>query len=247
MEQYIEVVNRYPEDEGLTKEAAAYAVAHGQAGRLVAFYRKTIGDSPLDYRWPIVLGRIETVTEDFPAAIADYERGIKARPDRADVLEAKARLEERLMRFDDAIKSYARLYELAYRNPQWLIKVAELRARSGQTAEAVSALKTAIIGARTETADADFAIAEQLETWHILPDAVAFAERGASLAGADLFKTGEHAEVYARIMARGRRMDAVLSRLGSNPASGWPGGAGGRTRSWPKRTRRKRRCGWSRR
>jgi hypothetical protein len=49
------------------------------------------------------------------------------------VLEAKGRLEERLMRFDDAIKSYSRLYELAYRDPQWLIKVAELRARSGQT------------------------------------------------------------------------------------------------------------------
>jgi tetratricopeptide (TPR) repeat protein len=101
--QYIEVVNSYPEDEGLTKEAAAYAMAHAQAGPLVAFYRKTIGEAPFDYRWPIVLGRIETVTEDFPAAIADYERGIKARPDRADVLEAKARLEERLMRFDDAI------------------------------------------------------------------------------------------------------------------------------------------------
>ena len=84
-----------------------------------------------------MLGRIETVTEDFPAAIADYERGIKARPDRADVLEAKARLEERLMRFDDAMKSYGRLYELAYRNPRWLVKVAELHARLGQNSEAV--------------------------------------------------------------------------------------------------------------
>ena len=123
MDQYIEVLNSYPEDEALAKEAAAYAMAHGEAARLVAFYRKTTTAAPLDYRWPIVLGRIETVTEDFAAAIADYERAIKARPDRADVLEAKAGLEERLMRFDDALASYARLYELAYRDPQWLIKV----------------------------------------------------------------------------------------------------------------------------
>jgi len=219
VDQYIEVINGYPEDEALTKEAAAYAMAHSQAARLLAFYRKTVSDAPLDYRWPIVLGRIETVMEDFPAAIADYERAIKARPDRADVLEAKARLEERLARFEDSIKSYGRLYELSYRNPEWLIKVAELHARLGQTAEAVNALKSAIIGQRTETADADFEIAEQLEAWHILPDAVAFADRGAKVQGADLFNSGSNAQIYTRIMVRARRTDAVLSRLDGKPAS----------------------------
>lgn len=216
-DQYIEVINSYPEDEALTKEAASYAVAHEQAARIVAFYRKTIADAPLDYRWPIVLGRIETVTEDYPAAIADYERGIKARPDRADVLEAKGRLEERLIRFDDAIKSYSRLYELSYRNPQWMIKVAELQARSGRNSEAVGSLKTAISGARTETADADFAIAERLESWHILDDAVAFTDRGANRLGSGLFKNAGAALIYSRIMVRARRMNAVLARLGADP------------------------------
>jgi Flp pilus assembly protein TadD len=222
VDQYIEVVDSYPEDEALAREAAAYAVAHNQAARMLAFYRKTVAGAPLDYRWPIVLGRMETVTEDYAAAIADYERAIKARPDRADVFEAKARLEERLMRFDDAIRSYSRLYELAYHDPQYLIKVAGLQARSGRNAEAVAALKTAIIGTRRETAKADFAIAEQLESWHILPDAVTFVERGASLAGGALFSLNDysgpgHAMTYARIMARARRMDAVLPRLGGNP------------------------------
>ncbi|MGA3042647.1 MAG: tetratricopeptide repeat protein [Bryobacteraceae bacterium] len=213
VDQYIEVVDSYPEDEALTKEAAAYAVGHGQTARMVAFYRKTIAAAPLDYRWPIVLARIETVAEDYPAAIADYERGIKARPDRADLLEAKGRLEERLIRFDDAIKTYSRLYELAYRDPQWLIRVAELRARTGQPAAAVAALRTAIVGARAETADAEFEISARLESWHILPDAAAFAERGANLAGSDLFKDAGNAAIYARIMAKARRSDAFLSRL----------------------------------
>jgi len=217
VDQYIEVLNSYPEDEALAKEAAAYAMAHGEVARLVAFYRKTTAEAPLDYRWPVVLGRIETVTEDFAAAIADYERAMKARPDRADVLVAKAGLEERLMRFDDALASCARLYDLAYRDPQWLIKVGELRARTGRNAEAVSALRTAIIGGRNETAGADFEIAEQLDSWHILPDAVSYAERGAKLAGDELFKEGGDALVYAGVMARARRMEAVISRLGTNP------------------------------
>jgi hypothetical protein len=131
------------------------------------------------------------------------------------VLESKARLEERLMRFNEAIKSYSRLYELTYRDPQWLVKVAELQARSGKAAEAVTALRTAVIGARTETAGADFDIAQRLEAWHLLTDAVRFAERGASLAGADLFTDAGRADavVFVRIMARARRMDEVLSRL----------------------------------
>jgi tetratricopeptide (TPR) repeat protein len=219
VDQYIEVVNNYPEDEALTREAAGYALGHAQMPRLAAFYRKTITDAPRDYRWPIVLGRIETVNEDYPAAIADYDRALQARPDRADVLQAKARLEERLMRFDTAIQSYNRLYQLTYRDPQWMIKVAEFQARSGQNAAAVEALKTAIIGARTETADADFAIADQLNTWHILPDAVTFAERGAHVAGADFWKSSGNALIYTRILTSARRMDAVLARLGSVEAT----------------------------
>ena len=206
VEQYMLTINSYPEDEGLTREAAAYAMAHGEAGRMLAFYRKTIHEAPRDYRWPIVLGRIETVTEDFPAAIADYERAMQARPDRADVLEAKARLQERLMRFGDALGSYTRLYELTYRDPQWLMKAAELQARMGHRAEAVSALQSAILGARKETAKADFAIAQRLEAWHMLPDAVSFAERGAALeAGLDA--------TYVRLMALTRRLNEVLARF----------------------------------
>ena len=132
VDQYIEVIDSYPEDEALTKEAAAYAVAHGQAPRMTRVLSQDHCRCAARLSLAIVLARIETAAEDYPSAIADYERAIKARPDRADVVQAKAGLEERLMRFDDAIASYGRLYELSYRDPQWMIKVAELRARPGQ-------------------------------------------------------------------------------------------------------------------
>jgi cellulose synthase operon protein C len=238
VDQYIEVVNSYPEDEALTKEAAAYAVAHSQAARMVAFYRQTIAAAPLDYRWPIVLARIETVTEDYPAAIADYERGIKARPDRADLLEAKGRLEERLMRFEDAIKTYARLYELAYRDPQWLIKVAEMRARRGQTSDAVAALTTAIIGARTETAAADFEIAERLESWHILRDAVAFADRARAWRVPIFSKKWQCGDLRAHdggCAPHGCRARAYGRQSRGGPASGAGGGENRRRDVYPGR------------
>ena len=224
VDQYIECIDNYPDDESLTKEAASYAVAHGLTDRMLAFYRKTVADAPRDYRWPIVLARIETVAEDYPAAIADYERAIKDRPDRADLFESKGQLEERLMRFDDAIRTYNRLHELAYRDPQWMIKVAELQARRGQNAEAVAALKTAIIGAHTETADADFDIAQRLETWRMIPQAVTFAEAGERRIGSDFNRADYHTAIYVRIMARARRIDAVLSHLIS-PAGTVPQGS----------------------
>ena len=215
VDQYIEVINRYPEDEDLAREAAAYARSHEQSAKLTAFYRKTISDAPRDYRWPIVSARIETVMENYPAAIADYDLAMKDRPDRSDIVEARANLEDRLMRFADAERSYLRLYELSYHAPEWLERVAEERARLGRRAECVDALKTAIVGSHAETAEADFEIAERLDSWRMTDDAVAFAERGAQLAGADLFTVpfSAQAQTHARIMTEARHYDVVLSRI----------------------------------
>jgi tetratricopeptide (TPR) repeat protein len=98
-----------------------------------------------------------------------------------------------------------------------MTKVAELQARLGRNSDAAAALETAIIGARSETTDADFAIAEKLEYWHLLPEAVSFAERGAKSLGADLSKQPDEAVFYAGIMTRARRMDVVLSGFGVDP------------------------------
>ena len=62
-------------------------------------------------------------------------------------------------------------------------------------------------------------IRDRLESWHILPDAAAFADRGAERAGRDLFKESNNAVIYARIMARARRTDAILPRLGADAAT----------------------------
>ena len=148
IDQYIEIVNRYPDDEPLLQEAGRYARQHARTDQLLAYYTKTAADSPRDYRWPMLLAKLETQFEHFPAAIAAYAKAAAIRPDRADFQIARGRLEERLMRFDDAVASYAKTYELTYHDPQWMEKIAELRARQGRVDDAAKALRTALVDGR---------------------------------------------------------------------------------------------------
>jgi predicted Zn-dependent protease len=214
VDQYIELINAWPEDAALTEEAALYAVAHNNQNRIVAFYRKTINNSPRDPRWSVVLARIASAAEDGPLAADCYARALKLRPERQDLHIALAALDEHLHRPDDAIALYRRLYTLSYRDPQWMEKVAELSARQGRGADAVKALETAWIDGRPARAANAFTVAARLEQWGLLDEAQRFAEQGADQAGADLLvseQTG--AATYARILVRRRQAALALAHL----------------------------------
>ena len=216
VDQYVEILNRYPEDEGLAQEAAAYADRHNRRKQLLDYYAKAASDSPRDSRWPMILARLQTHFEDYPAAIASYFRARQVRPDRSDLLIARAALEERLMRFDDAVQSYTQVYDLTYRNTQWMEKVAEVRARQGQTEAVVQALRKALIEGRPERPGMFFEAARRLDSWNLLPQAREFAERGVSLAGRELLADRNNLDgtrVYARVMTKLREHQAAYARL----------------------------------
>ena len=215
-DQYIELINAYPEDAGLAQEAALLAGAHAQREKLLGFYRKTVDASSRDARWSIVLARLETALEDYPAAIEAYAKATRIRPEQKDLFAAKADLEERLHRLDDAVSDYQQLYKLSYRDPQWMEKVAEARARQGRTADAVKALEEAWIAGRPVKAANSFQVATRLEQWGLLDEARRFAEQGVESAGADLLVDAEDqagAATYARILARQRQSDVAFTRL----------------------------------
>ena len=216
VDQYIEILNKYPSDEGLAQEAAAFALRNGRRRQLLDYYTKATADSPKDYRWPMVLARIEAYFEDYSAAIASYVRARTVRPDLTDLLAAQAGLEERLMRFDDALKSYSRLYELAYQNPVWMEKVAELEARQGHTDAAVAALKKALVEGRPEKPELYFAAADRLVGWNMLEPARQFAQRGVALAGKDLLihPANTYGVVtYVTVLTRLRDYSTAYERL----------------------------------
>ena len=90
VDQYIELINNFPEDEGLVTEAALYALRYQRQQQLVDFYAKTVAQSPRDYRWPMVLAQMQTSLEEYPAAIDSYGKAIAIRPDRVDLRVARA-------------------------------------------------------------------------------------------------------------------------------------------------------------
>ncbi len=228
VDQYIELINKFPEDSELTTEAALFALRYQRQSQLLDFYGKTVVQSPSDYRWPMALARIQTSLENFPAAIDMYGKAIAVRPDRVDLRVARAELNERLMHFDDAIADYERLYELAYKDPKWMGNVAEARARQSRNDDAVKALRIALIEGRPENADKYFEAARRLESWGMLTEARSFAEKGVETAGSDLLATSEQqsgAKLYARIMTRLRQQEkayAVLQHVRSAASSALP-------------------------
>jgi tetratricopeptide (TPR) repeat protein len=213
VDQYIEVINRYAEDQALLDEAAAFAKKHDQQARLTAYYDKTAAASPRDARWPLVLARLHTSFENFDRAIEAYTAASKIRPERTDWLIARGNLEERLLRFDEAAATFAKVYELTYRNSQWMERVAEIRARQGRNDDAVAALRTAFLEGRTDAADGYFEVARRLEQWALYDAALPLAERGVELAGAKLLEGyREGAMTYARLMTRARRHVAAQAK-----------------------------------
>ena len=216
VDQYIELINNYPEDEALVSEAAFYAQRYQRQPQLLNFYTKTVADSPRDYRWSMVLARIHATLEQYPEAIETYSKAIAIRPDRIDLYTARAGLEERLMRFDDAASDYERLYQLSFQDPQWMEKVAEVRARQGKNDAAVAALQTALIAGRPENAANYREVAQRLEAWGMLTEARTFAEHGVQVAGDDLLAVPENhaaADLYVRVMTRLRQQESAYAAL----------------------------------
>ncbi|MGA8028051.1 MAG: hypothetical protein WB992_12985 [Bryobacteraceae bacterium] len=167
LEQYQLLLNAFPEDGLLASEIARYADARQLALPLIAYYQKATSESPRDYRWPLVLARIETSLRHYPQAITAYEKAAYVRPDRSDLFIAKADLETRLLRFDDAIKSYAKLYELSFHNVEYLADQAELYARLGNHPQTMRLLRAAYIDPRPHEPAGYVSAMEHLAEWHM--------------------------------------------------------------------------------
>jgi tetratricopeptide (TPR) repeat protein len=214
--QYIEIINKYPDDADLTSEAALYALRYGRQQQLLTYYADAMKQSPRDSHWPIVLARTQAQLEDYSAAIETYAAALRIRNDRVDLHTARADLLERVMRLDDAAAEYQKLYDLNYHDPQWMLKVATIRARQGRSADVIAALRLALIEGRPEKSSNYFEVAQQLANWNMLNEARDFAQKGVDLAGADLLARSENhsgAELYTRILTRLRRQSEAFARL----------------------------------
>ena len=213
-QQYIAMLSAYPEDSGLTQEASLYALRWQQKDALVGFVQRTEEQSPKDSRSAAMLAVIQTIFEDYPAAIDAWSHAVSIRADKQEWFAAKADLELRLGRLDDACVDEERLYILSYKDPQWMVAVAQVRAQQGRKEDAVAALQKAWIVGHPETAADDFKVADQLKQWNMLSESRGFAEQGLKLAGDELLvANADGAATYMEVMTRLRQTDKALSVL----------------------------------
>jgi len=210
LDQFIEIINRFPDDQNILAEAGRLASEHDLRTQLTGYYAKTVENSPRDPRWSIVLARLHTQFENYPAAIDAYTKAMAARPERQDLAIARADLEERTFRFADAIVTYNRIYELSHKNPMWLERVARLQARLGQNREAVASLQRAYIENRPEPSREYGRVALILEEYGMVDAAADFVRQQVVNGG-----IGQLAweSSYARILTRARRTDEALQRV----------------------------------
>src|SRR5215831_7497603 len=202
IDQYIEIINRFPDDTNVLSEAGRFASQHNLRQQLIDYYGRTSQNSPKDPRWFIVLARLQSQFGNYPAAIDAYSKAMVARPERLDLAISRADLEERTFRFADAINTYNRLFDLSHKNPVWLERVARLQARLGQNRDAVSTLQRAYIDNRPEPERQYSKVALILEEVGLLDNAADFIRQDP-----------ESVSAYVRIMAKIRRYDDAIQKV----------------------------------
>jgi hypothetical protein len=213
VDQYIALLSAYPEDASTAQEAALYALRYSRQAQLVDFLRTTVKQSPRDSRFAVLLAQVDTTFEDLPGAVAAYGQAIAIRKDRADLYTARVDLELRLGQDEPAADDFNRLYLLSYKDPTWMVRLAELRARQQRPADAVKALETAWITGQPVSAANQFRVAEQLARWNLLSQAETFAAQGAKLAGNNLLANSGQPAQYVRILTRVGKPDQALTTL----------------------------------
>jgi cellulose synthase operon protein C len=216
VDQYIEIVNRAPEDADVLDAAFDFASRHDLMSRLVAYYEKLAKDSYKDYRWSLVLGRLKDRTGDVVAAADAYKRASANEPQRIDIRGWLVDALVRAGRDEDAVAELRRAWELDGRDPAWLVRVARIRARQGQLDVAAAVMDEAIAARSKVRAGRIFEYAQTVAEWGMLDKAAQLFDRGLALARtkpeeADLDAT--RLAQYVRVATRVRPPVDVFRQL----------------------------------
>ena len=216
VDQYIELINSFPEDEALVTEAALYALRYQPPAATRRFLRQNSGRLRRIIAGPWCWRGRKRISRIIPRPSRHMGNRSPSALIALTSISHVPRLEERLMRFDEAAADYEHIYQLAYKDPKWMEKLAAVRARQGETNEVVAALQAALIDGRPESANKYFQVAHRLESWGMLDQARKFSEDGVTRGAADLLANGENddgVKTYVRIMTRLRQHQQAYAVL----------------------------------
>lgn len=178
VDQYIEIINRQPEDAELLARAIAFSRRNGQLERMLKYYQDTSARSFKDYRWNLVLARMAEDRGDYAEAGAQYEKAVLNEPQRMDFRSSLADSLIRAGKPDGAITELHKASALDNGNTTWLMRIALIQVQQGKRADAVATLRTAMASRKNIVAKTIFDYAASLRSWGLLKEALEFYHEG---------------------------------------------------------------------
>ncbi len=172
VDQYIEIINTFPEDADRLATAIDYAEAHNLSGRLDAYYEKLAKEAYKNYRWQLVLGRIYERRGNLAGATDQYRGAVANEPQRSDLRFSLASTLARQQRYDEAIAVLREGWSLSGRDPQWLIEVARIQVQQGKRDEAAQTVRQALASKKDAKPEDGLQAASRLASWGLYPAAV---------------------------------------------------------------------------
>ncbi|MEW6126577.1 MAG: hypothetical protein AB1757_06015 [Acidobacteriota bacterium] len=176
IDQHIEIINQFPEDEAKLAAAFDYAEKRQQVDRLIGYYQKLSKDAFKNYRWQLVLARMYERTGNVAGASEQYKNAVANEPSRAEFRFSLASTLARQRRFDEAIAVLRDGWTISGRDPQWLVEVARLQVSQGKRTDAVATIRQALAAKKNPKAEDELAMAGKLSSWGLNAEATRFYE-----------------------------------------------------------------------
>lgn len=181
VDQYIEIVNAFPEDLERLTAALNYAERHNLTQRITRYYERLSQESFKNYRWQLVLGRIYERNGPLEGAAEQYRAALINEPQRNDLrrmlASALSHPGNRAPRYAEAIAVLREGWLLSSNDPGWLIEIARIQRRQGQEDAAIQTIRQALASQKIASAQAQMKIAAQLSAWGSNHEAVLIYER----------------------------------------------------------------------
>jgi len=177
VDQHIELINVFPEDDDKLANAMDYAAQHNLTPRLTAYYEKLTKDAFKNYRWQVVLGRMYERLGNLAGATDQYRGAVANEPQRPEFRFTLANLLARQRRFDEAIAVLREGWTLAGRDPVWLTEVARIQIRQGKRDEAAQTMRQALAAKKNVKIADQLTVAGQLASWGLHKEAVSLYDQ----------------------------------------------------------------------
>lgn len=139
-EQYIEIINREPENEENVEEAISFVKRYGGAEKFLDYYRKVAAESFKNYRWNVVLARIYEAGGDLQNAAENYRTAIFNQPELPELYVSLGEIYLKMQNYQAALENVNKLLELTGEDTKFIKQKAQILEKLGRKTEAEAEL-----------------------------------------------------------------------------------------------------------